>query len=114
MWQINFNNMKSKRNIKLEWKLNWCDDKSGCWYSAKVPIIGWIYNIEVEGWYDYENEEFVENSEYIPGVFYDNLGYDCSPITKKEYYKKLDAAKAACEKHLKDNTEKFFKWLKIK
>jgi hypothetical protein len=106
--------MKSKSKTKLEWKLNWCDDKSGCWYSAKVPVIGWVYNIEVEGWYDYENEEFVERSEYIPGVFYNNLEYDCSPITKKEFYKKLDAAKAACEKHLKDNAEKFNKWLKTK
>lgn len=101
-----------KNKTKLEWKLKWCDDKSGCWYSAKVPILGWEYIVEVEGWYDYENSEFIEYFEYSPRIFYSKFDEDCTYVCKKDYYKKLDAAKSACEKHLQDNAEKFNKWLK--
>jgi len=106
--------MKTKNESKLEWKLKWCDDKSGCWYSAKVPIINWEYVIDVGGTHDYENGEFVEYFEYEPRIFYSKLDDDCTHITKKEYYKRLDAAQAACERHLKTNAEKFAKWLKLK
>lgn len=99
---------------KLSWKKKWLNDKSGYWYSSKVPILGWEYIIEVEGWYDYENSEFIEYSEFTPGIFYSKLDDDFTIITKKESYKRLDAAKAACEKHLRHAAEKFNKWLQYK
>lgn len=98
----------------LNWKIRWLDDKSGCWYYAKVPILNWEYVIDVGGRYDYENGEFIEYFEYEPGIFYSKIDDDCSPITKKECYKKLDSAKNACEKHLSDTAEKFNKWINKK
>ena len=106
--------MKTEKKTKLEWKLKWCDDKSGCWYSAKVPILGWEYIIEVEGMYDYEKEEFVEYKEYKPQIFYSKFDDDCAHFGKKDLYVKLDSAKAACEKHLKNFAEKFIVWMKVK
>ena len=101
-------------NTKLNWKLKWLDDKSGCWYSAKVPILNWEYIVEVDKRheYNYKTKEMTEISEYVSGILYSKYDDDLTHLTKKEFYKKLDAAKAACEKHLKENAEKFNKWLK--
>lgn len=103
--------MKTDKKTKLNWKLKWCDDDSGCWYSAKVPILGWEYIIDVGGFYDYEIEEYVDYKEYEPRIFYSKFDDDCIPFGRKDIYVKLDAAKAACEKHLQDTANKFNKWL---
>lgn len=101
-------------NTKLNWKLKWLDDKSGCWYSAKVPIINWEYILEVDRRYTYNDKtkEAIEILEYVPRIIYSKFDDDCTHITKKEFYKKLDSAKAACEKHLEVNAKKFNTWLK--
>lgn len=103
--------MKTKRKTKLEWKLKWCDDNSGCWYSAKVPVLGWEYIIDVGGYYEEDADLFIENHEYEPRIFYTKYDDDCTNFTKKDVYFSLDSAKAACEKHLNNMAEKFNKWL---
>jgi hypothetical protein len=106
--------MKTKRKEKLKWKLKWCDDNSGCWYSAKVPILNWEYIIEVGGYYEEEDDLFIEYHEYEPRIFYTKYDDDCTNFTKKDFYVRLDSAKAACEKHLSDMADKFNKWMKMK
>lgn len=88
-----------KNKSKLEWKEKWNDDKSGYWYSAKVPIIGWEYIIDV-----YEHPE-----EFTASVFYSKYSDDVTMITSKNYRKK-ESAMNACEKHLDDMVKKFLKW----
>jgi hypothetical protein len=88
---------------KLKWKQKWCDDKSGCWYSAKVPYLNWEYIVEV---IDYHKDVI----KYKTFVFYSEFDDDCAHITKKEY-KKLEAAMNACEKHLEKMSNKFKAWL---
>lgn len=106
--------MKTNNNkkTKLNWKLKWCDDKSGCWYSAKVPVLGWEYIIDVGGFYDYEIEEFVDSKEYEPRIFYSKFDDDCTHFGGKSIYAKLNSAKAACEKHLTKTVEKLKKMTK--
>lgn len=91
---------------KLNWKKKWLDDKSGYWYSAKVPIIGWEYIIETEC-----NVEV--DWCYIAGIFYTKYDDDLMRISSK-FYKSEESAMIACEKHLLNTTEKFIKWLNKK
>jgi hypothetical protein len=47
---------------KLNWKKKWLDDKSGYFYSAKVPVIGWEYIVDS----DYKSGV---NRGFIGGLF---------------------------------------------
>lgn len=82
----------------LNWKKKLLDDKSGYWYSAKVPIINWEYIIETEYW------------GYNAGIFYSKHDDDVTRISSK-VYKTEEAAMIACEKHLLNTAEKFNNWL---
>ena len=82
----------------LNWKKKFLDDKSGYWYSAKVPIINWEYIIETEYW------------GYIAGIFYSKHDDDVTRISSKVYNTE-EAAMIACEKHLLNTAEKFNNWL---
>ena len=82
----------------LNWKKKLLDDKSGYWYSAKVPIINWEYIIETEYW------------GYIAGIFYSKHDDDVTRISSKVYNTE-EAAMIACEKHLLNTAEKFNNWL---
>lgn len=87
----------------LNWKKKLLDDKSGYWYSAKVPIINWEYIIETEC-----NVEV--DWGYIAGIFYSKHDDDLTKISSK-VYKTEEAAMIACEKHLLNTAEKFNNWL---
>lgn len=78
---------------KLKWKQKWLDDKSGYWFSAKVPILNWEYII------DCINIEENKCPLYKAGVFLSKYDDDVVNICKKNY-KQEQAAKKACEKHL--------------
>jgi len=82
---------KNIRKNKLTWRQKWNDDKSGYWYSAKIPIIGWEYIIDV-----YETPE-----EFTPSIFYSNHDSDTTPIINKTY-KTKEGAMNACEKHFEN------------
>jgi hypothetical protein len=96
---------------KLIWKKLWCDDKSGCWYSAKVPVLGWEYVIDV-----CETKHIKDckmSYEYKVGLFYSSKNDDVAKISKTSF--KTEArAKLHCEKHLLAITERFNKWFKAK
>lgn len=85
---------------KLKWKQKWCDDKSGCWYSAKVPFLNWEYIVDV-----FQNPE-----EFEASVFYSQDANDATPIIYK-IYKTKEGAMNACEKHLEKMSSKFKAWL---
>jgi len=91
---------------KLNWKQNWLDDDSGCWYSAVVPVIGWEYIVD-------QNYLTEEDEKYIAGIHFSNLDDDITRISKK-FYKTEEAAMIACEKHLQDTADKFTKWVNKK
>ena len=98
---------------KLNWKKKWLEDKSGFWYSAKVPILNWEYIIdgldrcEVNN----KNQESYNYYEFAAGVFLSSTADDVIKISKKEF-KTKEAATNACEKHLQTTAEKFNKWIK--
>jgi hypothetical protein len=85
---------------KLKWKQKWCDDKSGYWYSAKVPFLNWEYIIDV----------YQEPEEYSASIFYSPNDNDSTPIISKTFRKK-EGAMNACEKHLEKMSSKFRAWL---
>lgn len=87
---------------KLIWKHKWLDDKSGSWYSAKVPVIGWEYIVEDNRCGDWE-----------VGLYLSKVDSEVAQITKKDFKSKA-AAMNACEKHLHATAEKFNAWLKTK
>ena len=91
-----------KTKTKLNWKKKWLDDDSGYWFSAKVPVIGWEYVVDIEN-----------DQGYIAGVYYSNYVDDITKISKK-YYKTEEAAMEDCEKHLLNTAEKFKKWIEKK
>ena len=91
---------------KLKWKKKWCDDKSGHWYSAKVPVINWEYIVDT-------NFCIRNFTGFIGGLYFSKLDDDITKISKG-FYKTEEAAMKACEKHLQDTAEKFNKWLKQK
>jgi len=101
---------------RLNWKKKWLDDKSGYWFSAKVPVLGWEYIIDV-----YEMtwarkgviEDYKESFEFHTGVFFSSKDDDVTKISKK-HFKTEEEAKECCEKHLMDIAEKFNKWVKTK
>ena len=82
---------------KLNWKKKWLDDKSGYWYSAKVPVINW---------------EYIVDTHYNTGYF-SKFDDDITRISNK-FYKTEEAAMIACEKHLQDMAEKFNEWINKK
>lgn len=84
---------------KLKWKQKWCDDKSGYWYSAKVPCLDWEYIVDV-----YQMPE-----EFTASIFYCSHGDDTSPIIDKSY-KTKEGAMNACEKHLEKMIQKLIKY----
>lgn len=90
---------------KLNWKKNWLDDKSGYWYSAKVPIINWEYIVD-----DHYCKR--DSKGLIAGLFFGKFDDDITRISNK-FYKTEEAAMNACEKHLQDTAEKFNKWIKL-
>ena len=83
----------------LNWKKKLLDDKSGYWYSAKVPIINWEYIIETECSAEVD-------CGYIAGIFYSKHDDDLTRISSRAY-KTEEAAMIACEKHLINTAEKF-------
>ena len=89
----------------LNWKKKLLDDKSGYWYSAKIPIINWEYIVDTDC-----NAEV--DWGYIAGIFYTKYDDDLTRISSK-FYKTEEAAMIACEKHLINTAEKFNKWLKV-
>jgi len=91
---------------KLNWKKNWLDDKSGYWYSAKVPVINWEYIVDA-----HYNTGI--DCGFIGGLFFGKFDDDITKISKK-FYKTEEAAMIACEKHLQDTAEKFVKWINKK
>lgn len=84
---------------KLKWKLKWNDDRSGYWYSAKVPFINWEYIVDV----------YQEPEEFQPSIFYSQDDNDTTPIGSKSFRKK-EGAFNACEKHLEKTVKKFLKY----
>lgn len=91
---------------KLYWKKKWLEDKSGYWYSAKVPVIGWEYIIE--------KPYCMEDSKgFVAGTYFSKSDVDITRISSK-FYKTEDFAKRACEKHLNNIANKFAKWLNNK
>lgn len=89
-----------KNKLRLQWKKKWNSDKSGYWYSAKVPIVGWEYIIDV-----YEEPE-----EFTASVFYSKYSDDVTMITSKSYRQK-ESAMNACENHLEKTKSAFKKLL---
>ena len=88
---------------KLNWKKKWLDDKSGCWYSAVVPVIGWEYIVD-------QNYLTEENEKYIAGTYFSKTDDEITRFSNK-FYKTEKAAMKACEKHLQDTADKFNKWI---
>jgi hypothetical protein len=91
---------------KLKWEKKWLDDKSGYWYSAKVPVIGWEYIVDT-------HYNVGINYEFVGGLFFAKYDDDITRISNK-FYKTEEKAMTACEKHLDDTAEKFNKWLSKK
>jgi len=89
---------------KLTWKHLWLDDKSGSWYAAKIPILGWEYIVE----------ETYSGEKWKPSVFYaENVGEDsCALSPADRSYKSLAAAQRACTRHLESKIKKFKLWMK--
>ena len=96
----------------LNWKKKRLDDKSGYWYSAKVPIIGWEYVIDGAPYYqlNYGEKENEGYDRFVVGVFFSQMDDDCSKFTKQQFRKK-ETAMNACEKHLLNTAEKFNSFL---
>ncbi len=86
--------------MSLKWKKKWLDDKSGYWYSTKIPVIGWEYIIDV----------YEEDNNFKTSLFLSKTDSDTIKIGKGDY-KTKDAAKKACEKHLQSTFKKFQKAL---
>jgi len=95
--------MKQKN---LKWKQKWLDDRSGCWYSAKVPIIGWEYIIDCS-----KTNDELSRDVYQVGVFWSSNDSDVTLITKQTYRTK-ESAMNTCEKHLNKMLHKFYSWFK--
>ena len=102
-------------NTKLIWKKNWLSDKSGYWYSAKVPILNWEYVIDGEPCcvFDNKTQDYKDYEEFTIGVFLSKIDDDFIKISKKRFRKK-ETAMVACEKHLQDTAKKFNKWITAK
>ena len=90
-------------NTNLNWKKKFLDDKSGYWYSAKIPIINWEYIVDS----DYD---FGQCRGFIGGLYFSKFDDDITKISKK-FYKTEEAAMIACEKHLINTAEKFSNWI---
>jgi len=84
---------------KFEWKKKWLDDRSGYWYSAKIPIIGWEYIVET-----------LYTESIVAGMYYSRFDDEITNISKKRF-KSEQEAKTACEKHLQDTYKKFKTWI---
>ena len=97
---------------KLKWKKKWLSDKSGYWYSAKVPILNWEYIVDgvSDCESDYKNQEY---DKFMVGVFLSYMNDDIVKFTRKKFRKK-ETAMESCEKHLQDITNKFIKWFNQK
>ena len=97
---------------KLNWKKKWLDDKSGYWYSAKVPILNWEYVIDGLPYCRFNNKKqiYQDYDEFVVGVFLSNIDDDFVKFTKKQFRKK-ETAMSACEKHLQDTAKKFNMWM---
>jgi hypothetical protein len=91
---------------KLNWKKKWLDDKSGYFYSAKVPVIGWEYIVDS----DYKAGV---NRGFIGGLFFSKYDDELTRVSSK-FYKTEEPAMIACEKHLQDTAEKFNEWINNK
>jgi hypothetical protein len=88
---------------KLNWKKKWLDDKSGYWYSAKVPVVDWEYVVEdARGW--------DKEPKFFAGLFVSNS--DEVTSIRKKYFDTERQAMEACDEHLLQSSEKFNKWLK--
>ena len=88
---------------KLNWKKNWLDDKSGYWYSAKVPVIGWEYIVDT-----HYNTGI--DCGFVGCLFFSKFDDDATRVSNK-FYKTEESAMIACENHLQDTAEKFNKWM---
>ena len=84
---------------KLKWKQKWCDDKSGYWYSAKVPVIDWEYIVDVHE----------VPKKFKASIFYSQHSDDTTHVIDKNY-KTKEAAMNACEKHLEKTIKKFLNY----
>jgi len=82
--------------MSLNWKKKWLDDKSGYWYQAKVPCIGWEYIIDA----------YEENSAFEVGLFLSKNDSDVTQFSKKTFKTKESAMKA-CQVHLQQTFNKF-------
>lgn len=88
--------------MKLSWKHKWLDDKSGSWYTAKVPVLGWEYIVEDNA-----------HGSWDIGLFLNKIDAEVTRISKKSYKTKKDAM-IVCEKHIQVTAEKFVKWANTK
>ena len=84
--------------MKLNWKKYWLEDKSGSWYSAKVPIIGWEYIVED-----------VSDEYWKAGLYLSKTDEEIAKISSKDY-KTKEKAMEVCEKHLASTAKKFIMW----
>jgi hypothetical protein len=91
---------------KLNWKKKWLDDKSGYFYSAKVPVIGWEYIVDT-------HYNVGINHGFIGGLFLSKYDDELTRVSSK-FYKTEEPAMNACEKHLQDTAEKFNEWINNK
>jgi len=99
-------------NSKLQWKQKWCDDKSGYWYSAKVPFLNWEYIIDVQCCdkiQKVESEKAINQECFNPGVYYGKYDSDPSFLAKTPYKTPMRAMKA-CEDHLLKTVNNLKNW----
>lgn len=89
---------------KLNWKKKWLDDKSGYWYSAKVPTLNWEYIVEDSRGWDKE-------PKFFAGVYMSKIDDSPARVSKKDF-KTEEEAMSVCEKHIQDTWNKFSKWIK--
>ena len=98
---------------KLNWKKKWLDDRSGYWYSAKVPILNWEYIIDGYCTFNYKKQDYEDYNDFVAGVFLSNIDDEFVKVSKTHFRKK-ETAMTACEKHLQNTSEKFNKWINTK
>ena len=89
------------KNIKLNWKKKYLEDKSGYWYSANIPVLNWEYVVDV---YDDHSAPYL-----FVGPHVDEIN-----ICPKKKFKSHEQAQKECEKHLAKTYENFKKFIENK
>ena len=86
---------------KLNWKIKYLDDNSGCWHEAKIKSINWTYIIDSN----------IYDGDFYKCYLWVNSFADEIQISKNKY-KTLEAAKNCCQRHIENITNKLQKEIK--